>query len=274
MPISRLSQQVSLTLKPRQSYRFLNVIRAEPTDHALSLAARQVADDLVVIDRGRRRDVIAFQAGAKELPGVQTDAEILVLGDDRLLLVAATRMDTCRAAFQFHRPGVGRPGYEGRPWDPLLQIGIADPAATEACLPRQGGRSIGRGRRVGSGCLDAAARQTRGEVRSLPASRLFGSRGQPCRPSPGLQTSCHQDDEPGARDEVSLAHHGDRAPARKNGRQINSGLRPARQPSPHREPDRPRECKLDKLGRLEPGQALSDHPRTARRIRPAGRSAL
>jgi hypothetical protein len=104
MPISRLSQQVNLRLKSGQSYRFLNVIRAEPADHAVGLAARQVADDLVVVDRSGRRDVVAFQSGAKELPGVQTDAEALILADDHLLLVAATRLEAGEPLFKSTAP--------------------------------------------------------------------------------------------------------------------------------------------------------------------------
>lgn len=92
LPVSRLAQQVSLDLTPGQSYRFVNLLRAEPSDGKTPLAARRIAPDAFVLQRGPRSDVAAFGPGETRLPGVDTDAEFLLLGAGRLLAVGVSRL--------------------------------------------------------------------------------------------------------------------------------------------------------------------------------------
>jgi hypothetical protein len=93
LPISRLSQQVSLNLKPGQTYCFVNLLRAEPLDRNTPLAARPVAADAWVVQRGDRRDLVAFTPGDDRLSGLKTDAEAIAISDNRLLAVGCSRLE-------------------------------------------------------------------------------------------------------------------------------------------------------------------------------------
>ncbi|NUQ66410.1 MAG: hypothetical protein HUU20_28435, partial [Pirellulales bacterium] len=87
LPVSRLSQQVSVDLEKGQCYRFVNVVRAEALEKPGKLAIRQVDEDVVIIERPRGCDVAAFGPGDSRLPGLKTDAEVVVLGPRRLTIV-------------------------------------------------------------------------------------------------------------------------------------------------------------------------------------------
>ncbi|NLY02525.1 MAG: PQQ-binding-like beta-propeller repeat protein [Rhodopirellula sp.] len=87
LAVSRLSQQVSVDLDEGQSYRFLNVVRSEPLEQTGGLAARRIGEDVVVIETPQGCDVAAFQPGDAKLPGVRSDAEVVVLGSSRLMVV-------------------------------------------------------------------------------------------------------------------------------------------------------------------------------------------
>ncbi len=87
LPVGRLSQQVSVELAKGRTYRFLNVIRSQPLEETGTLAVRQVGEDVVAIQRPKGCDVAAFDPGDGTLPGVSSDAEVVVLGTDRLIVI-------------------------------------------------------------------------------------------------------------------------------------------------------------------------------------------
>jgi hypothetical protein len=92
MPVSRFSQQVGLRLEPGQSYRFLNLIYADPSGQARHLQGRQVGDGVAVIERPEGADVVAFGPGLGQLPGLTVTAELALLAPDRLLLAGCTNL--------------------------------------------------------------------------------------------------------------------------------------------------------------------------------------
>ncbi len=104
LPVSCLAQQVSLDLKHDQAYRFVNVLRAEPLEGPGQLAVRAIAPEAFVVQRGVLCDVVAFGPGQDRLPGLSTDAEMLLLADDRLLLVGCSRLNCEGATVQAETP--------------------------------------------------------------------------------------------------------------------------------------------------------------------------
>ncbi len=92
LPISRLSQQVSLPLEAGEGYRFVNLLHADPAGNAQDITVRHVDDGLVVVDRAATKDVIAFGPAMGSLPGLACAAEILVLSNDRLAAAGCTRL--------------------------------------------------------------------------------------------------------------------------------------------------------------------------------------
>ena len=63
MPISRLSQQVSLPMRQGEGYRFVNLLHAEPSDQARRLSVRRSGERVVVVERPEGWEVIAFGLG-------------------------------------------------------------------------------------------------------------------------------------------------------------------------------------------------------------------
>ena len=84
LPISRLSQQVSMPMRPGDAYRFVNVVHAEPSDRARDVRVRQIGDGLVVVERAEGADVVWLGSGAGVLPGLRAEAEMVLLGGQTL----------------------------------------------------------------------------------------------------------------------------------------------------------------------------------------------
>ncbi|MFQ5810730.1 MAG: hypothetical protein ACE5JM_14035, partial [Armatimonadota bacterium] len=90
LPISRLSQHVSLSMRAGDAYRFINLLHAEPTDEARDVRLRQVGSGLVVVERPEGADVVAFGSGAEGIAGLKVEAEVLLLSSDRIVASACT----------------------------------------------------------------------------------------------------------------------------------------------------------------------------------------
>ncbi|MHB8898406.1 MAG: hypothetical protein ACYC6Y_06640, partial [Thermoguttaceae bacterium] len=92
MPIGRLSQQVQRQLDQGQSYRFVNLVRAAPEGKLDPFAPRRLADNLVLVEQGGNRHLVALAPGDSTLPGLATDAEIVLLTPDRLMACGLRRL--------------------------------------------------------------------------------------------------------------------------------------------------------------------------------------
>ena len=92
MPISCLSQQVTLSLASGQGYRFVNLFHAEPGDRPRELTIRQVDDGLAVVRRAAGCDVVALRPAVDKLPGLQAAAELVLLAPDRLAVAGCTSL--------------------------------------------------------------------------------------------------------------------------------------------------------------------------------------
>ncbi|MBT3291514.1 MAG: hypothetical protein HN380_29490, partial [Victivallales bacterium] len=84
MAVSRLSQQVGRTMKPGDSYSFVNAFHAEPQTKPRQVSAQLLRPGVAVIDQPEGREVVAFGPGTRSLPGITTDASIVVLSKERL----------------------------------------------------------------------------------------------------------------------------------------------------------------------------------------------
>ncbi len=90
LPISRLSQQVSLSMQPGDAYRFINLLHAEPSNKTRELGLRRVGEGLIVVERPEGADVVALGPGTGAIPGLSAEAEMLLLSSDRLVAAGCT----------------------------------------------------------------------------------------------------------------------------------------------------------------------------------------
>lgn len=87
LPVSRLSQQVSRSLAPGTSYQFVNVVHAESIETPRDFRPRKIADGVVTIDSADSLDLCALAPQAN-IPGIRTDASVLLLSDRRIVATA------------------------------------------------------------------------------------------------------------------------------------------------------------------------------------------
>jgi outer membrane protein assembly factor BamB len=90
LAVSRYSQQVGVKLAPGQSYRFLNLVHAEPVKAARELPLRRVAPGVSIIGAGAQAEAVVLPDAGPQVAGLTVAAEVLVLSPDRLALAGAT----------------------------------------------------------------------------------------------------------------------------------------------------------------------------------------
>lgn len=93
MDISRYSQQVSVALAAQESYRFVNLVHAEPVDAARDISVKQVMGGLIVIERPEGIDAVALDPAPLRMMGLNTDAEMLRLSEDGIVIAGFTSFD-------------------------------------------------------------------------------------------------------------------------------------------------------------------------------------
>ncbi|MBM4049146.1 MAG: hypothetical protein FJ279_28945, partial [Planctomycetes bacterium] len=77
LPISRLSQQVSVSLKKGEAYRFVNLVHAGPQERPREVAIQRLGEGLVAVQRKEGRDLVAFGPGVRSLPGLEAEMVLL-----------------------------------------------------------------------------------------------------------------------------------------------------------------------------------------------------
>lgn len=92
LPVSRLSQQVGLTLAAGEAYRFVNVIEAHPQEEQRAISVRRVADGLTVVERPEGAEVIALGPEGLAAAGITGEAEMVVLGEELLISTGVTEL--------------------------------------------------------------------------------------------------------------------------------------------------------------------------------------
>ncbi len=92
LPVSRLSQQVGVTLAAGEAYRFVNVIESHPQDQERAVTVRRVGDGLVVVERPEGADVIALGPEGLAAAGIAGDAEMVLLGEGLLIATGVTEL--------------------------------------------------------------------------------------------------------------------------------------------------------------------------------------
>ena len=104
MAVSRLSQQVSVRLEPGESYRFINLLHAERQEQARALSVKRVGDGLVVVERPEGAELVAIGPAAAKLPGLDTDAEMVLLSADSIVAAGCTRLAAANEQLSAAKP--------------------------------------------------------------------------------------------------------------------------------------------------------------------------
>lgn len=99
MPISRLSQQVSRRMDAGDSYTFINLVHAEPADSAQPVRVRRIGPSAVAVQNGDLSELVALNPG-DGLPGLSTDAEMVLLSPDAFAVSGCTRLKARQLALE------------------------------------------------------------------------------------------------------------------------------------------------------------------------------
>jgi outer membrane protein assembly factor BamB len=79
MPVNRLSQQVSVPLKPGESYRFLNLVYADRIDQPRDVHCRRIGLATMVVEGAQGSEVACFDPAHEPPAGLACDGDALVL---------------------------------------------------------------------------------------------------------------------------------------------------------------------------------------------------
>ncbi len=163
LPIWRLSQQVSRRLRKGESYRFVNVLRAAGPESPSAPTARLVGDGLILVQHAAGTDAVAFGRGVAAIPGIDSDAEALVLGSSSVWAAHCRKLRAGRA-------GIAASAAIDLEWAPAAGRAVVlagEPVALRvATEPNAEGRAAGRTLRAGAdGIAVIALAAGRWEVR-------------------------------------------------------------------------------------------------------------
>ncbi len=92
MDVSRLSQQVSLSLDEGDSYRFLNLISASPLEAPADRTLRRIGEATAVVTGPEGADLIVLEGQTAPVEGLSTDAALALFSADRLAVAQCTTL--------------------------------------------------------------------------------------------------------------------------------------------------------------------------------------